>query len=217
MSRAVRRVVLILLGLWLVGGVVLGGAMLVQHLVALPTPPPSNAALGAQMRRLFAGGDAETNGHGHGQGHDHGHDQWRVLHVMYRACPCSQRTIAHLTAAQRPAELDEVVVLVDDEGKPGAEDRQLAAHGYRVSVITPEALRRDFDLEAAPVLVIARPDGEVVYAGGYTRHKQSDAFEDLAILSELRQREDRAALPVFGCPTSDRLARQLDPLGLRSK
>lgn len=187
--------------------------MLVQHLVALPTPPPSNAALGAQMHRLFAGRDAETNGQGQG----HGQDQWRMLHVMYRTCPCSQRTIAHLTAAQRPADLDEAVVLVDDEGKPGAEDQRLAAHGYRVSVITPEALQRDFALEAAPVLVIARPDGKVVYAGGYTRHKQSDAFEDLAILSDLLQREDRTSLPVFGCPTSDRLARQLDPLGLRSR
>lgn len=185
------------------GGVVLGGAMLVQHLVALPAPPPSSASLGAQMHRLFAGRGAQG--------------KWRALHVMYRACPCSQRTIAHLTAGPRPAELDEAVVLVDDEGKAGAEDQRLAAHGYRVLVTTPEALRRDFDLEAAPVLVIARPDGEVVYAGGYTRHKQSEAFEDLTILADLRQREDRAALPVFGCPTSDRLARQLDPLGLRSK
>ncbi len=194
---------LILLGLWLVGGVVLGGAMLVQHVVALPAPPPSSAALGAQMHRVFAGRGAQG--------------KWLALHVMYRACPCSQRTITHLTAGPRPAELAEAVVIVDDEGRAGPEDQRLAAHGYRVSVITPEALRRDFALEAAPVLVIARPDGKVVYVGGYTRHKQSDAFEDLAILSELRQRKDRAALPVFGCPTSDRLARQLDPLGLRRK
>lgn len=206
-SPPLRRAVLILLVLWLAGGIVLGGAMLVQHVVALPAPPPSSAALGAQMHRLFAGRGASGSGQG----------KWRALHVMYRACPCSQRTIAHLTEGQRSAELDEAVLLVDDEGEAGPEDQKLAAHGYRVSVITPEVLRRDFDLEAAPVLVIARPDGKVVYAGGYTRHKQSDAFEDLAILSELRQREDRAALPVFGCPTSDRLARQLDPLGLRRK
>lgn len=182
----------------------LGGALLVQHLIALPTPPPTSAALHDQMQRLF---DGKWRGDG----------KWHVMHVMYRACPCSQRTLTHLTEGQRPADLDEVVLIIDDEGKPGEEDRQLLERGYRIQVITPEVLRRDFALEAAPVLVIARPSGEVAYVGGYTRHKQSNAYEDLAILSDLRQQDERGALPVFGCPTSDRLARQLDPLGLRRK
>lgn len=197
-----RRILQVLLGLWLVGGVVLGGALLVHHLIALPTPPPTSAALHDQMRQLFARPWSDDG-------------KWHALHVMYRACPCSQRTIAHLTERARPADLDELVLIVDDEGKPGEEERALEARGYRVAVTTPERLRRELTLEAAPVLVIARPGGEVVYVGGYTRHKQSNAYEDLAILSELRRQQERGALPVFGCPTSERLARQLDPLRLR--
>lgn len=199
-----RKLLLIVLGLWLAGGVVLGGLLLMQHLIALPAPDATSAQLRGQMNRVF---DGAWRGDG----------KWHAMHVMYRSCPCSRRTITHLTAGGRPADLDELVLIVDDEGRAGDEDAVLAEHGYRVQVITPEVLHRDYDLEAAPVLVIARPGGEVVYVGGYTRHKQSNAYEDLAILAAFRQRDDRDALPVFGCPTSDRLARQLDPLGLRRR
>ncbi len=139
---------------------------------------------------------------------------WRAVHVMYRRCPCSQRTITHLRAAPRPADLDEVVVMVDDDGAPGPEDGTLRAAGFDVRVITPAALHAELDLEAAPVLVIARPDHELAYVGGYNRHKQSAAYEDLAILADLRADAPRASLPVFGCAVSARLADAVDPLGL---
>ena len=197
-----RRLLVVLLGLWLAGGIVLGGLLLVQHLIALPAPDVTSAQLRGQMQRVF-----------HGRWRHDGH--WHVMHVMYRACPCSQRTLAHLTGGKRPPDLDEMVLIVDDEGRSEEADLELVKHGYRVQVITPEALHRDYDLEAAPVLVIARPGGELAYVGGYTRHKQSNAYEDLAILSALRRQDDRNALPVFGCPTSEQLSRQLDPLGLR--
>lgn len=200
----VRRLLLVLLGLWLVGGIALGGLLLVQHLIALPAPDASNAQLRGQMNRVFDGGWR-------------GDGKWRVMHVMYRDCPCSRRTISHLTAGGRPGDLDELVLLVDDEGRAGEEDAKLVAHGYRVLIITPDELHRDYDLEAAPVLVIARPDGALVYVGGYTRHKRTNAYEDLRILADLRQQGERDALPVFGCPTSERLSHLLDPLGLRRK
>jgi hypothetical protein len=109
------------------------------------------------------------------------------------------------------------VVLVDDDGRAGPEDEPLRQRGFRVRIATPRQLREDFDLEAAPVLVLARPGGELAYVGGYTRHKRGAAFEDLELLASLRHDEAPRALPVFGCPTSERLARLLDPLGLRRR
>ena len=105
--------------------------------------------------------------------------------------------------------------MVDDDGAPGPEDPALRAAGFHVKVITPATLRARFHIEAAPLLVVGRPDGAVGYVGGYSRHKQSTAYEDLAILADLREHTDRTALPVFGCATSERLASALDPLGLR--
>lgn len=197
-SIVVRRILVIVVGLWLAGGVVLGGVLLIQHMVALPTPGTSSAKLRDQLARELP------------------RDQrWHVMHVMYRSCPCSQRTIEHLLSSTRPAAIEELVVLVDDEGRGHAEDELLRQRGYRVRVITPRELRDEFDLEAAPVLVIARDDGELAYVGGYARHKQGAAFQDAEIVAALRQDDAPASLPVFGCPTSERLARALDPLGLR--
>ena len=182
----------------------LGGVLLIQHLVALPVPGTTSSKLRDQLARELGVDQSRQR-----------RQRWHVMHVMYRACPCSQRTIAHLLSSQRPAATDELVLIADDEGRAAAEDERLRGRGYRVRVITPRQLRDDFDLEAAPVLVIARGDGELVYVGGYTRHKQGAAFEDLEILAALRQAGAPATLPVYGCPTSERLARSLDPLGLR--
>ena len=192
-----HRLIKILLGLWLAAGVMLGGVLLLQHLAPLPVPDTADQKLRERMARAFF---------------DDGH--WRVMHVLYRPCPCSKRTIEHLTDGPRPVGLDELVLMIDDDGALGEEDQVLRDHGYRVEVITPATLGAQFDLQAAPVLVIARPDGTLAYIGGYNRHKQSGAYEDLELLAMLRNDRAPAALPVFGCPTSAELARQVDPLGL---
>ena len=180
---------------WLVASVALGAALLIRHLVPLPTPDVHDRVLGAALSELQPAAE------------------WRAFHVMYRACPCSRRTIAHLLASDRPPQLRETVILVDDQGATAPEDALLRAR-FDVVVVTPEQLRTRFHLEAAPVLVVVQPDARVRYVGGYNRHKQSAAYEDAAIVAELRRDADAPVLPVFGCPTSERLARIVDPLNL---
>jgi hypothetical protein len=109
------------------------------------------------------------------------------------------------------------VVVVDDDGLSGPEDERLRKAGFGVIVITPTSLRERYHLEAAPVLVVMSPDDEIVYIGGYNRHKQSAAYEDIAIVAELRARETPTTLPVFGCATSARLSRVMDPLNLANQ
>lgn len=160
-------------------------------------PPVGDAKVRAAFRELLRG----TQG-------------WRAVHVLYRGCGCSRRVLAHLRTANRLADVHEMVLLVDDEASPGVEDGQLRASGLRVELIGREALARRFGLEAAPALVLLRPDGSVAYLGGYTRSKQG-TLEHEQIVAALRTESTASRLPVLGCATSARLAAALDPLRLR--
>lgn len=192
MSRLARY----LLGAWLACTAALGPLLLAPH-QPLPVPSVGNARVHAGFAELLRGRQG-----------------WRMAHVLYRSCPCSRRTLDRLRASPRHAEVHELVLIVDDDAAPGPDDQQLRARGFEVVVIDRETLLRRFGLEAAPVLVVLRPDGSLAYLGGYTRSKQGPVFEHERILSALRDQEPAAALPVFGCATSARLANFLDPLGL---
>ena len=193
-----HKLALLALIVWACAGTALGGVLLLRHLVALPTPALDDPTLRAAIREVLPPSA----------------DRLRAIHVMYRSCPCSRRTIAHLLDRRALADVDELVIVVDDDGRPGDADPALRAAGFRVLVATPRELHVRFAIEAAPVLVVVRPDGELAYIGGYNRRKQAPIFEDTAILAELADRSTATARPVFGCPTSARLAEALDPLGL---
>lgn len=199
-ARAVKRLAMIGLGLWGTVVIVVGGLLLAPHLISLPTPARADSRLRDAMITLvpaLAG-------------------RWSAIHVMYRSCACSRRTIDHLLQTRRPVDLAELVLVVDDEGESGAEDVALRAAGFRVQVITPRTLHDRFHIDAAPLLVVMSPDLDVAYVGGYSRHKQSNAYEDLGIIAGLRSRTELGPLPVFGCATNARLANAIDPLGLRT-
>jgi hypothetical protein len=194
--ESLRGAGIVALVIWLVAATVLGGILLLRHLVPLPLPDTNDSTTRQALRQILP---APT---------------WRAFHVMYRTCPCSQRTIKHLLDAPRPADLRELVIVVDDDGHGDPEDDQLRRGGFGVEVITPTMLHDNYHLEAAPVLVVMSPDDEVVYMGGYNRHKQSAAYEDVAIITDLRAHRATEPLPVFGCAISERLARLIDPLNL---
>jgi hypothetical protein len=196
-----RKLALLALLAWLGAGTALGGVLLLRHVAALPTPALGDPTLSAAFAEVLP-----PSG-----------DRLRAIHVMYRSCPCSRRTIAHLLERRALPETDELVVMVDDDGRPGEADAALRTAGFRVRVTTPRELHERFALEAAPVLVVARSDGALAYVGGYNRRKQAPYYEDAAILAELALRPTAAARPVFGCPTSARLAEALDPLGLQPR
>lgn len=180
---------------WFAASCALGGILLLRHVLALPTPSRDDRTLHDALAAALPA------------------PAWRAYHFMYR--PCSRRTIDHLIADPRPADLHELVVMVDDDGAAGPTDAVLRARGFAVEVVTPAALHARFHLEAAPVLVVTTPAGEVAYVGGYNTHKQSLAYQDAAIVAELRARDQVSSLPVFGCATSARLANLVDPLGLQ--
>lgn len=187
---------------WLAGMLALGAILTARHVVALPVTDVHDARLAGGVARLWA--------------HPAAPGTWRAVHVLSQDCRCSQRTLAYLVAGPRPANLEERVLLIEGENGPAPEMAELAAAGLPARMMTPAQLTAELGLEAAPVLVLVSPAGEVAYVGGYTRRKQSGRYEDREILAALREApgQPAAGLPVFGCATSERLARMLDPLGV---
>ncbi len=184
------------LALWLVAMMGLGGLLLARHMLALPVPDKGDEALAAAVAARAPRGS------------------WFAVHILYRPCPCSGRILDHLRRSRRPDGVRELVVLVDDVAREDDTTRGLRARGFAVELTTPAELYARWHDEAAPLLIVADPEGAVRYVGGYNRHKQSRRVEDLAIVADLRAAHDRTALPVLGCATSARLARRVDPLGL---
>lgn len=192
--RLPRLVVAGILGAWLIATVALGAILLARHELAMPVPATTDPALTAAVAARARP------------------DAWTAIHVVYPACPCARRVMAHLRARPHPDGVAERVVLVAEQP-----DRALAealvARGFVVEHVTPALLAAAWHVEATPLLVLAAPGGEVRYVGGYGRRKQSPIIEDLAIIAEARRRAPPTALPVFGCATTRRLARAVDPLG----
>jgi hypothetical protein len=182
------------LGAWVVATVALGAILLARHELAMPVPPPTDPALTAAVAARARP------------------DAWTAIHVMYPACPCARRVIAHLRARPHPDGVVERVVLVADRPDHRLADA-LAARGFAVEHATPAVLAAAWHVEATPLLVLAAPGGALHYVGGYGRRKQSPTIEDLAIIADARRRAPPSALPVFGCATTRRLARAVDPLG----
>jgi hypothetical protein len=184
--------------IWFCGIVVLMAALAIGHLFSL-------APLGRRDSRLAAGlAELLPNQRG----------GWASIHVLYAECRCSQRIFEHLRASERPTDLREVVLLVGaDRGQPIA--TQLVERGFEVVSIAAEALDARFGIEGAPTFVLVDPARTVRYIGGYTIRQQGPDIRDLAIVREIRQGDEVADLPVFGCAVSQRLRAIFNPFAIR--
>lgn len=184
---------------WLWGTVAFAvtGSLASAHLYTLPHPeassPTLNAALAAQRSPDEAGHFAMT-------------------HVMYAECRCSQRIIDHLEARRARSDIRESVVLV---GRDDALAQRLNHAGYRLENVSPIELKKKYDIEAAPVLIITNGRGEIAYMGGYTERKQGLDIRDTALLEALMHGGDTRELPLLGCAVSKALQRVVDPFALK--
>lgn len=167
------------------------------HFYTLPRPATSDA----RVQRAIAS---------HRSAADAG--RWRVLHVLYAECRCSQRILGHLAERGPIDGVSETIVLVG--GDPAVAADAVGA-GFALDTVTPEELVSEYALEAAPALVVADPSDEVRYLGGYTERKQGPDIRDVSIIDTLRRDGSTDELPLFGCAVSESLQALLDPLALR--
>jgi hypothetical protein len=184
-----------LAGWFIVVGLV-SASLLARHVVPLPRPVQLEVLRAALAAHRPAGAVAPG--------------ALGVVHVLYAECRCSRLVAEHLASKPRPPGVTEHVVLV---GRDDGLVRALASRGFSTEVISVEQLAA-WGIEAAPILVVLAPSGEVRYAGGYTAHKQALFPRDREIVASLRAGTDVAPLPIFGCAVSAELERTINPLGL---
>lgn len=197
-SSAIRRSVQIA-AFWMAVALLLGlgATTMVGHWVTLPKPSADDRHLRSQLAKLRGPGQ-ET--------------MWLGVHVLYSDCGCSKRVLAHLAESERPTGVAEKLLLVG--AHPEYEEGARAA-GLAVHVLRPRELQEIYGLESAPLFIVADPNGELRYIGGYTERKRGLAIRDLEIMHSLRHSEQVGALPLFGCAVSQQLQQILDPMGLK--
>lgn len=184
--------------IWAGGLLSVGSTLMAGHWVSLPLPDTMDPAIRSAVaaRRL----PMEQ-------------DRWLALHVLYSECPCSRRIFDHVLTSARPAGISERILLIGEDAEMAAQAR---AAGFPVEVLGQDALVARYHLTAAPALLIASPEDEIRYLGGYTLRKQGPEIQDVSLI-ERAQAAGRplAALPLFGCAVSQSLQDALDPMGIK--
>ena len=160
---------------WAVVCTVVGAGLMRSHWVPLPVPPAGDTLPDC------SGG-------------------WTAIHVLASDCGCSRRVLSRLRGRPPIPGVRERVLWVG-----GGDVAEPMPAGFEVESLTTEGLREKYRIEAVPVLVVVDPDGVVRYRGGYTARKQGFDIRDAAIISAVRRGDAVSPLPVYGCPSSDRL------------
>jgi hypothetical protein len=184
------------IGLWAGGMILVVACLMVSHWVVLPHPKTTDQVWTTQLNQTL-GIHSE---------------QWTALHFLYGNCPCSRRILDHLVNRFPIDGCREKIVFI-------GEDREMTEaagkRGYEVDEVTPEGLKTRYGVEAAPLLTVLDPSGNIRFAGGYTTHKQGPQIQDVNIIQQLIRRENVGELPLFGCAVSNELKSLVDPLGLK--
>ena len=171
--------------------------LMVGHWVTLPVPSGDDLVL---ARAIDESRDTRDLG------------QWYTVHFLYSKCTCSNDIADHLFNSERPAGLREKLVFIDHHAEWEA---AAAAKGFEYEVITQLELKQTYNIDSAPVMVVAGPDSKVYYAGAYTERKQAYEIKDLEIIANIQANNPVETLPLFGCAVAKGLQEILDPLGLK--
>jgi len=181
--------------LWVPGVLIPCAYFLAGHLLTLPEP--DHVELQGALTDLFQAEPPQAES--------------VAIHVLYSECGCSKRVLKRLGKRRPASGVEERVWIVDaHDGSVEA----LRARGFVARDIDRDELHDRFHIEAAPLLLLARSDGDVRYVGGYTDRKRGPEIQDLELMAAVARGERPQPLPLFGCATSARLQAQVDPLGL---
>lgn len=184
-----------LLWAWALGVSLVLAGLMAPHWTTLPRPEAGRSALPALAQQADG-------------------LRWTSYHVLFADCPCSRSVLVSLLdrGPQQGPDRREVLLLV---GEATELAQRATAAGFELRELSPAQLQADYGAEAAPLLLIAAPDGSLAYSGGHTQRRRAAALEDQRLLAELRSGRPVRPLPVYGCGISNELQSRLDPLGLK--
>lgn len=135
---------------------------------------------------------------------------WTAIHIIYKNCSCTAGLIRQLKKRGKYSEISELVIYVGND--KNQQDSLLKA-GYNVYNVSEEVLISVTGIETSPVLIILDSVGQVKYLGGYFEGSEAIFSLDLKIIKNSIEKKTFTALPIYGCPLSDRLKEIYDPFG----
>jgi hypothetical protein len=184
----------VLLGVWAVSAILLGGVFMSFH-QPFVAPKPKVVELGSHIDS----------------------SDWRAMHVLSASCGCSQRVMAQLLLRGPMSGVTEELLMVEDTAPDTdateATLKALRTRGFQVFRASAKDLFQAYGLRGVPLLVIVAPHGKVMYMGGYGPGR--DRPQDAEILRRVRMGENPESFPVVGCAVGSRLKHRMDPLGLK--
>lgn len=139
---------------------------------------------------------------------------WRLVHIFAPDCLCSRTVSERLLERGTLPGSEELVILAGEDAPLAA---RLRERGFHVQTLRTAELKEKYGIEGVPWLAIFSPAAEALYSGGYNDHPISKhtRIRDLELFAQAKSGQAPAPLPVYGCATSERLKRLLDPLHLK--
>lgn len=186
-------------------------SLMAGHWVSLPHPESGS--------RLVMGDEATDGPSG---------ESIVTFHFLYSDCPCSRRVLNHVLKRKSLERANERLVLIGDSPNQQSAAQSAAQSatqtatqnaaeslGFNVDMVTPAGLMKRYGIEAAPLLVVTKLDGTILYSGGYTARKQGLNYRDVDVINRALSGETLDSLPLYGCAVSERLQSLIDPLSLK--
>lgn len=192
-----RRIRGAALGVWAIVLSTVISSLMVGHWVSLPHPDLGDETMQRAMDHLRQSAQ---------------HRSWTVVHFLGADCRCSARVADDLLGRLPTEGVDHHIVLIGED-----EDlaRRARARAIGLDSLSSDRASAEWNVQAAPLLLIADASGGLRYVGGYTDRKQSLAVQTDDILERLQRGDSVDPLPVLGCGTTSTLRETLDPWGLR--
>ncbi len=135
--------------------------------------------------------------------------KWSLTHVLAPDCQCSKIVLESLLNRKPAADIPESIVWMS-EVEPLFKEK-LVSRGFSFKLMTPN--HDSSHIEGVPTLIIGNNKSEPVYVGGYSSSKLNSVSQvkDQEILKGLMGKGPVREFPIFGCATSMKYRRFLNP------
>lgn len=186
--------VMLFIGIWLIGSCLAGGLMMSLHMPLRAAPTEGAGLLLRDLNPTPRPG-------------------WHLVHLLSTDCACSQKLADYLISRHPLPNVSETVLVV---GPDHTLTRRLLEHGWDVRTNQADNLRQRYGIRSIPALLVANPQHQIVYTGGYAdRPNPQRGYRDLTILSQSQQGQRVSPYPIFGCSLGRQARAAADPLSLK--
>jgi hypothetical protein len=136
-------------------------------------------------------------------------EKWTVSHVLAPDCRCSKLVLESLLSRKPQSDVNERIIWMAEQ--PPRELEQIKKLGFDFDLAPLVADKNE--IEGVPTLSISNEKGQNIYVGGYSNSKLTHAshVKDIEIINGLKGRGPLTEFPVFGCATSQKFRKYLNP------